>query len=124
MKNISPLLLSGHCYVRRIKTSDTSAIEEWIKHDDHFFVNSKVDSEEMGRPERLGSGDLPSCSECSEKRDLLLDKKQAYLDSTEKLVGLELFAGAGGLGYGMALSGYVDTRYAVEFMPSAAKTFK
>lgn len=121
---ICPSLLSGHCYVRRIKTGDTDAIEDWIKHDDHFFTNSKVNSKGKRKPERLGLGEFATCPKCSKERDAQLKDKQDFLESSEKLVGLELFAGAGGLGYGMALSGYVDTRYAVEFMPSAAKTFK
>ena len=32
--------------------------------------------------------------------------------------------GAGGLGIGMDLSGFVETKYAIEFSPSAAKTYK
>jgi DNA (cytosine-5)-methyltransferase 1 len=32
--------------------------------------------------------------------------------------------GAGGLGTGMNMSSYVETRYAVEFSPSAALTYQ
>ena len=32
--------------------------------------------------------------------------------------------GAGGLGTGYALSGYVDTRWAVELVPSAAASYQ
>jgi len=35
-----------------------------------------------------------------------------------------LFLGAGGLGVGMDLSEFVETRYAVEFSPAAAKTYQ
>ena len=34
-----------------------------------------------------------------------------------------LFKGAGGLSTGLDMSGFVETRAAVEFSPSAAKTF-
>jgi DNA (cytosine-5)-methyltransferase 1 len=33
-------------------------------------------------------------------------------------------SGAGGLGLGIDMSGFVETKYAVEFSPSAAKTYK
>ena len=35
-----------------------------------------------------------------------------------------IFLGAGGLGIGMELSQFVDIKYAVEYSPSAAKTYK
>jgi len=35
-----------------------------------------------------------------------------------------VFEGAGGLGTGLDLSGFVETRYAVEFSPGAAGTYK
>lgn len=34
------------------------------------------------------------------------------------------YLGAGGLGTGMDMSEFVETRFAVEFSPSAAKTYK
>lgn len=34
------------------------------------------------------------------------------------------YLGAGGLGIGMDLSRFVETKYAVEYEPSAAKTYK
>ncbi|KAF5330887.1 hypothetical protein D9619_005458 [Psilocybe cf. subviscida] len=39
------------------------------------------------------------------------------------IVGMELFSGAGGLGLGMDLSAFVETKYAVEYSASAAKTY-
>ncbi|KAJ3540965.1 hypothetical protein NMY22_g4087 [Coprinellus aureogranulatus] len=119
--DVSPTLLSGHCYIQQFKSHDLVSIENWIKHDDHFFTNSILD---RGKLRRLRSGELAICARCSTVKDAELEQKQTFLASAKKLVGMELFAGAGGLGYGMELSGFVDTQYAVEFMPSAAKTFK
>lgn len=99
-------------------------LEEWIQHDDHFWVNSALESGNPNRLRRLGVGELDACLDCMERRENQVLEKQAFMQSTEKLVGMELFAGAGGLGFGMGLSGYVKSHYAVEFMPSAAKTFK
>ncbi|KAJ1983305.1 hypothetical protein H4R34_001360 [Dimargaris verticillata] len=40
------------------------------------------------------------------------------------LVAMDIFSGCGGLTVGMEASGIVETKYAVEFMPSAALTFE
>ncbi|KAK0196767.1 S-adenosyl-L-methionine-dependent methyltransferase [Armillaria mellea] len=45
-------------------------------------------------------------------------------DRNSPLRGLELFSGAGGLGTGMMFSGFVETKWAVEFSPSAAQTYR
>nr|CAB09661.1 DNA-C5-methyltransferase [Ascobolus immersus] len=42
--------------------------------------------------------------------------------SGKKLKGLDIFAGCGGLTLGLDLSGAVDTKWAIEFAPSAANT--
>ena len=44
--------------------------------------------------------------------------------STKVIILLICVVGAGGLSTGLHLSGYIDTKWAVEFSPSAAKSFK
>lgn len=122
--NICPSFLSGHCFVRHFKNKESTALEEWIQHDDHFWANSVLESGNSNRLRRLHVDELGVCEGCTEQRESQVLEKEAFMKSTQKLVGMELFAGAGGLGFGMGLSGYVESRYAVEFMPSAAKTFK
>jgi DNA (cytosine-5)-methyltransferase 1 len=102
--------------------SDVNEIEKWIQHDDHFFVKDILASN--GRPRRLKPGELQVCSICLKERESKMAEKEQFKQSASKLVGLELFAGAGGLGYGMEISQFVDTRWAVEFMPSAALTYQ
>ncbi|KAJ2935641.1 hypothetical protein H1R20_g1454, partial [Candolleomyces eurysporus] len=116
----SPEFLSGLCYVRQI--SNVDEIEKWIQHDDHFFVKDIIAAD--GRPRRLKPGEFQVCSTCLEEREGKMAEKEQFKQSASKLVGLELFAGAGGLGYGMELSQFVETRWAVEFMPSAASTYQ
>ncbi|KAF5315922.1 hypothetical protein D9611_004789 [Ephemerocybe angulata] len=114
-------LLAGHCYVQHLTKPED--IEDWIQHDNHFYV--KDIAIEGARPtRRLKAGEMKACLSCSAKQTKAIETQQAFRTSSEKLVGLELFSGAGGLGYGMELSGYVDTKYAIEFQPSAALTYQ
>jgi hypothetical protein len=45
-----------------------------------------------------------------------------YIDSP--LMGLDIFSGAGGLSLGLESTGFVKTRWAVEYDKSAALTFR
>lgn len=77
---------------------------------------------------------------CHEERQANLARRARQLQRHGPLRGLELFSGlttifllrylfqpvlegAGGLGTGLDLSGFVETRYAIEFSPGAAGTY-
>jgi hypothetical protein len=71
-------------------------------------------------------------AEKKSSRELLSNKQQTHWFGTLQwyvlfpsytYVLMHLETGAGGLGIGMDLSGFVETKYAVEFSPSAAKTY-
>jgi len=86
--------------------------------------------------------DFECCVACTEDRLKSLRVAEELMRRHEPLRGLELFsgmfirpgittlyvtycsAGAGGLGTGMDMSGFVETKYAVEFSPGAASTYQ
>jgi DNA (cytosine-5)-methyltransferase 1 len=120
--------------------TDIDAIEDWVQHADNFYVNQECDREGLLVP--MDKRFLKRCTACSDKRIKKLRHVQMLKDNNEPLRGLELFSGeffasyimmlhvqsvvpgAGGLGTGMNMSGFVETRYAVEFSPSAALTYQ
>ena len=110
--------LDGICYVQHFTSA--RRIEKWIKHDDHFYLNHKGDVDKL---QPMDEDDFTYCEPCYLQDEALRKKKHTFSQTNSKLVGFELFSGAGGLGVGMDLSGFVETKYAVEFSPSAAKTY-
>ena len=130
--------IDGLCYVQHL--TDPDAIEDWVQHADNYYANQKCDGKGTLIP--MDKKFLNSCRACSEERINKLRHSQLLKDNNEPLRGLELFSGefiassimpfyvqsfmlgAGGLGTGMNMSGFVETRYAVEFSPSAALTYQ
>ncbi|KAG5636823.1 hypothetical protein H0H81_006739 [Sphagnurus paluster] len=105
--------IDGQCYVRQLL--DPKEIEDWLRQDDHFFVLPKVDED---------GENLRHCKRCYQKRLQKIEQDQTLLDRNGAITCLELFSGAGGLGTGMDMSGFVETKYAIEFSPSAAQTYQ
>ena len=135
--------IDGKCYVQYL--TDADSIDEWVRHDDHYFVNQKGDSVSTTSTEDLellASEDFKSCLACYENRLEQLENSSKLLERHGPLRGLELYsglifnyfmktsvltcnlAGAGGLGTGLDQSGFVETRWAIEFSPSAALTYQ
>ncbi|KAG2133739.1 S-adenosyl-L-methionine-dependent methyltransferase [Suillus clintonianus] len=115
----------GQCFV--IHETDNTAIDAWVTHDDHFYVNECADSLDIHSLDDLqpwSGNHFWHCVECHEEHQAHLTRRAQQLKRFGPLRGLELFAGAGGLGTGLDMSGFVETRYAVEFSPGAAKTYK
>ncbi|KAJ3542763.1 hypothetical protein NM688_g5941 [Phlebia brevispora] len=75
-------------------------LDQWLSYEDHFYFKT---------------ASLASPLKHSASKPCL---------QHSKLQGLELFAGAGGLSAGLEQAGFVQTRWAVEWMPSPASTFK
>ncbi|KAF9246401.1 hypothetical protein BU15DRAFT_70495 [Melanogaster broomeanus] len=117
--------LQGICYV--VHKRDTAAIDEWVKHDDHYYVNQQASSpnvESLNDLENWPKNEYRCCKKCRGERQELLEQQNRLLERHGPLRGLELFSGAGGLGTGFNLSGFVETRWAIEFSPSAARTYQ
>ena len=76
---------------------------------------------------RLSPSQFHACPECMKLREADLADIRRLQDRhgvNGKLRGLELFAGGGGLGKGMEMSGFVDTALAVDYEPAAVDTYK
>ncbi|RDB21087.1 DNA (cytosine-5)-methyltransferase 1A [Hypsizygus marmoreus] len=112
--------IDGVCYVRQL--TDAEEIDLWVKPDNHFYVNQDEDKD--GDLIDMDDDTLPSCTPCYNQRLKKLRRDQELVNANDPIVSLELFSGAGGLGAGMEMSGYVEARYAIEFSPSAAATYQ
>ncbi|KAF9200850.1 hypothetical protein BGZ49_008924 [Haplosporangium sp. Z 27] len=64
------------------------------------------------------------CRICEEEWWTKSDKQQEFLTDVKKLRALDIFSGCGGLSLGLKESGVVETRYSIEFMTSAAQTYR
>lgn len=86
--------LQGQCYV--VHERDTDAIDEWVKHDDHYYVNQQVCS---SKPKSLDDlrdwpkSEFKTCKGCHEAREELLERQSLLLKRHGRLRGLELFSG-------------------------------
>ncbi|KAF9495862.1 S-adenosyl-L-methionine-dependent methyltransferase [Pleurotus eryngii] len=118
MKTFHPHEIDGTCFVQYI--TDRDEIEKWVKHDDHFYFSSDSNGQTL-LPVPPNSSH--SCMVCVNDRMDEISKAGLVRLRNQALCGLELFAGAGGLGTGMDMSGWVETKYAVEFSPAAASTY-
>ncbi|KNZ78480.1 DNA (cytosine-5)-methyltransferase 1B [Termitomyces sp. J132] len=113
-------LVDGMCFVRQL--TDADEIDEWVTQDDHFYVNQIIDGR-TGKPRDLDNRAVRKCDTCWRERRRKQEEQQKLLMRNGPIRCLELFSGAGGLGTGLDLSGFVETKYAVEFSPSAAATY-
>lgn len=86
--------LQGQCYV--VHEGDTDAIDDWVKHDDHYYVNQQSGS--LGPKSLDDLQDWPKsefkfCKKCHEEREDLLERQSLLLKRHGRLRGLELFSG-------------------------------
>ncbi|KAI0748472.1 S-adenosyl-L-methionine-dependent methyltransferase [Daedaleopsis nitida] len=118
--------IEGKAYVSC--PSSAKGKEAWVERDDHFYCDlkshcSNLSSVSLEELMPITSA-LPQCQECHAADLRAFSEDQKLLSLFPKLRGLELFAGAGGLSTGLEKSGFIETKWAVEFSPSAAKTFQ
>lgn len=141
--NVDADRVDGKCFVAHLLVP--AEIDQWVKTDDHYFVNQWAESTSIKSTDdlqELGVSELRLCQPCHKTRVEQLSYAERLLEKNGPLRGLELysgmylcrlfrtliltstFTGAGGLGSGFDMSGFVDTRWAVEFSPSAALTYQ
>ncbi|OSD08481.1 S-adenosyl-L-methionine-dependent methyltransferase [Trametes coccinea BRFM310] len=102
--------------------------EAFILEDDRFYCDlwaeslwpSSIDDLEV-LPAKLS---IVQCNLCMSAATEATLEREHLLKVFGPLRGLELFAGAGGLSTGMEMSGLIQTKWAVEFSPAAARTFR
>ncbi|KAI0333620.1 S-adenosyl-L-methionine-dependent methyltransferase [Cubamyces sp. BRFM 1775] len=116
--------LSGKAFVA--SPSSPWEKEVFILADDHFYCDLDSQSTRVASPDDLRplSPGLGQCDICLSAVMQQKAEKDRLLRSFGPLRCLELFAGAGGLSTGLEMSGHIQTKWAVEFSPGAAKTFR
>jgi hypothetical protein len=86
--------LQGQCYV--VHKRDTDAIDEWVDHDDHYYVNQHARSPKPKSLDDLQDwpkSEFNSCKKCLDERVELLERRTLLLQRHGCLRGLELFSG-------------------------------
>lgn len=76
------------CYVRYLE--DTDEIEEWVKHNDHYYFNQEGDKRKL---EPFDENDFDYCHLCYDQRVASLETFEKLAQKNEPLRGLELFSG-------------------------------
>lgn len=123
--------IEGKAYVEHPKRFTPDQLEEWLSHDDHFYVDVWTESYhrydlkvEDFRP--LAPHRFKPCKECKTQRleRIKEDRRLLHTNKSMRARGLELFAGAGGLSSGLDQSGFVQTKWAVEMDSSAVLSYK
>jgi hypothetical protein len=110
--------IDGKCYVRHRK--DIENLEQWKEERDRFWVSEQVahDIDPLGTIRRRDLSPLPFLEYAEQtEKDLVTQAKRigVFLKKFKELRGLDVFAGAGGLGLGIHRSGTAKTCWAVEF---------
>ncbi|KAI7868026.1 S-adenosyl-L-methionine-dependent methyltransferase [Spinellus fusiger] len=116
---INVALLEGTCWVEH--TSDIPDLIEYKENPNNFYISTKYTNEEF---ENIDKSELKQCSSCKQGRKERIEKSAQFMNSSVKLVGLDIFSGCGGLTCGMDMTKVVDTKYAIEFSPSASISFE
>ncbi|KAI0723866.1 S-adenosyl-L-methionine-dependent methyltransferase [Cerioporus squamosus] len=122
MMNIKSHCIEGKAFVASLASA--RAKEDWVQRDDHFYCDLFQPSSVYPSLEPLASDALPQCTTCNAAELDSHMAEESLMATHHRLRGLELFAGAGGLSTGLEMSGFVKTKWAVEFSPSAARTFQ
>ncbi|KAI0373036.1 S-adenosyl-L-methionine-dependent methyltransferase [Pilatotrama ljubarskyi] len=122
--SVKPACISGKAYVACPPSA--REVEDFVKQDNHFYCDLQAESlsvQSLDDLERL-SGGISQCDLCCTAVMEAALESDRLVWTHGRLRGLELFAGAGGLSTGLEMSGCVHTQWAVEFSPSAARTYK
>lgn len=90
---IKPNAIEGKVFVAFLKSQDQR--NSWIQHDDHFYVDLYLESNQLQSLEDLKilSTPIPECGFCKHKLLVKLQKEADMLHQKGPLRGLELFAG-------------------------------
>jgi DNA (cytosine-5)-methyltransferase 1 len=82
--------LERRCHVRHL--TDEGKIEEWVEHDDHFYLNQVGDKHHLSQMKKR---DFGYCAECRQDDERYRSERERFLTSNSKLIGMELFSGMG-----------------------------
>ncbi|EMD38163.1 hypothetical protein CERSUDRAFT_122915 [Gelatoporia subvermispora B] len=117
--------IEGKVYVKPCRTK--SELDEWLQADDHYYVDLWAQSPRVTSLKALMNLDYTctrSCPQCLHAHDSERAEAKRFLNQRGPLRALDLFSGAGGLSTGLNCSDSVNTKWAVEFSPSAALSYQ
>lgn len=80
--------LDGVCHVLHL--SDSQKIQEWTKHDDHYYLDSKGDAEKL---QVISKAKFTYCTVCHAKDKEAIRQVARLSLRNSKLIGMELFCG-------------------------------
>jgi hypothetical protein len=117
--------VDGKCYVRHKK--DIENMEQWKDENDRWWMNEQVsnDVDPEGGIRQPDLSPLPSLNYAEQTERYLANqanRRDNFLRNFEKLRGLDMFAGCGGLSNGIHQSGVAKTCWAVEFSEAGCVT--
>lgn len=118
--------IEGKFYVSHPATLSKRELRQWLEKDDHFLLawrTSVYPPKRLGDLREFGRRHFVSCDICTAEHSAELQEEQDLLKRHGRLRCMDLFAGAGGLSVGLHQSGFVQTKWAVELMSSAANSF-
>jgi DNA (cytosine-5)-methyltransferase 1 len=81
--------VDGRCFIRHL--TDTSKIDDWVTHDDHYYLNQVITPEMTLVP--LKKSDFNKCHVCYLERINALRRNEQLRARHQALRGLELFSG-------------------------------
>ncbi|CAH1766238.1 12051_t:CDS:10, partial [Entrophospora sp. SA101] len=120
--------LEGVCWVQHLDTIED--LDKYKEENDSFYVEkiSKINSPKNSDLLKLEPECFSTCSICKDKREKHKHKLENFFEcinsQKRKLRAMDIFSGCGGITIGMDMTGIVNTKWAIEFAPSAALTFK
>ncbi|GJE87065.1 BAH and Dcm domain-containing protein [Phanerochaete sordida] len=125
-RSVGVSCLEGKAFAAHPSSLGNTTPDDWVWHDDHYLVHLRGPSSRsrLSELQHLLPRELKRCKPCFDEHMKKLKEDRELLDRNGPLRTLELFAGAGGLAAGLHESGFVETKWAVESLPSAALSFK
>ncbi|CAG8514276.1 1845_t:CDS:2, partial [Acaulospora colombiana] len=123
-------MLEGICVVNHRDNIDN--LETYKDENDTFYVDCKVQKTSSRLADvteiPMDAKEILVCQTCADRRrhkQRTMDEFMEFIkNNKEKLRSMDIFSGCGGLTVGMDKTGVVNTRWAIEFAPSAALTFE
>jgi DNA (cytosine-5)-methyltransferase 1 len=118
--------LRGTCVALHPESIPDRALDNFKTTPNSFRIIGQTTSQRITSIERLeilSKDEVPKCEVCSRAWLHALDLEREWKER-KRLKGLALYSSGGGIELGLLASGYVDTRYAVDFSPSACHTFR
>lgn len=102
-------------------------VDEYKDNIDTFYVKKKIlryRDDGPPRTEPLDSDEIQCSRETRDEGFAATRKREAYSDRGQKAKAMEICCGVGGMSTGLCSCGAIDPKWAIEFAPAAAATFK